>query len=322
MRTHLTVTLTDVSGSRHYSLPQLLRRFLLFFVIAVFTALLLGSLFIHVMYRELTDLSARRESLETEHKVLQQENRRLDADITERTSELQSTKVDLQRTSDELQLLTDDLEQIEVMIGLAPSPDAGILDRIDVANQTATEKALMLQSIPGGWPIENHGVNSPFGMRDHPVTGKRRMHQGIDLKADEGMPVVATADGIVEFAGKDTKSGFGILLVIVHSFGFKTYFGHLKSVEVKPGEFVEKGRVVAYSGRSGRTTGPHLHYEIRRLQARLDPEPLMGWDINNYAALFEQEGRVPWDSLAKAVKRKIDTMTPRLSRKEPPSVAN
>jgi murein DD-endopeptidase MepM/ murein hydrolase activator NlpD len=298
------------------------RRFLVVVVTAAVTALMLSAVAIHFLYREVTDLDAGRVKIQVEHDRLLDQNRELDESIQRQNLKLAAANRDLEQVTGELETMTDNLAGIESLIGLRPPSDAVMIERLDVASQTALEKVLMLQNIPSGYPLEFTKVNSSFGMRSDPKTGKKRFHQGIDLKAEEGAPVYATADGIVEFAGADKASGFGTLLVIVHNFGFKTYYAHLNSVAVKPGDFVGKGQQVAESGSTGRTTGPNLHYEVRRLQGKLNPKPFMEWNIENYATLFEQEKRVPWDSLAKAVKRSIATATPQLSRKESKSMAN
>ncbi len=322
MRNRLTVTVTDVTGARHFSLSQLARRFIVGTVTAAVTGLLLGGVFIYLMYHALDDVEARRDRIAAEHDKLVTENIRLERAVTERTRELEVASTALDATGERLSYMTDELAGIESLLGLKPADGLGHTERLDVASQTALEKALMLQMVPSGYPVAKNGVTSPFGMRKHPKTGKKAFHYGIDLRAVEGTPVYATADGIVEFAGFNKESGFGNLLILIHKYGFQTNFGHLKSVEVEPGEFVQQGQLVAYTGQSGRATGPHLHYEIRLLERKLDPLPFLAWDISQYEGVFEQEEHVPWDSLAKAIKREIATITPQLSQKEPSFVAN
>jgi murein DD-endopeptidase MepM/ murein hydrolase activator NlpD len=285
-------------------------------------ALILSVLAIHILYKEFNVLEHRRQQLQLEHDRLLSQNRDLDDSISRQNLKLVAANRDLNSVSVELASMTDDLAEIESLIGLRPAEDAATAERLDVAGQTALEKVIMLNSIPSGVPIDYTRVSSPFGMRIDPKTGKKKFHQGVDLKAEDGTAVHATADGIVEFAAADKTGGFGNLIVIVHNFGFKTFYGHLKAIGVEAGDFVAQSQQIGESGRSGRATGPHLHYEIRRLQGKLDPGPFIDWTIENYASLFEQEKRVPWDSLAKAVKKRIATTTLQLSLKEPKSAAN
>jgi murein DD-endopeptidase MepM/ murein hydrolase activator NlpD len=102
-----------------------------------------------------------------------------------------------------------------------------------------------------------------FGMRTHPVYGVLMMHEGIDIANDVGTPVCATGNGVVESAGR-TEAGYGMMIVINHGYGYTTIYGHLSKVLVKNGQHVNRGQLIARSGRTGVVTGPHLHYEVRR----------------------------------------------------------
>ncbi len=112
-------------------------------------------------------------------------------------------------------------------------------------------------------------ISSSFGWRIDPFTGKRSYHRGIDIKAKEGIPVKSAESGEVIFAGK--KGGYGNLVIIEHSGGYKTYYAHLEEIEVKKGDSVAKGTIIGKVGSTGRSTGPHLHFEIRRGDRVLNP---------------------------------------------------
>ncbi len=100
-----------------------------------------------------------------------------------------------------------------------------------------------------------------FGMRLHPILGIYRPHQGIDIVASQGTPVHATADGVVEYAGRE--SGLGLMVTINHGYSIKTTYGHLSKILVREGQKVKRGDLIARSGNTGLSTGPHLHYEVR-----------------------------------------------------------
>jgi len=104
-------------------------------------------------------------------------------------------------------------------------------------------------------------TTSKFGYRQSPFTGKREFHKGLDIANRKGSPIVATADGIVTFTGR--KGLLGEVLVIDHGNGIVTRYAHLDKIVSKKGGRVERGEVVAHMGNSGRSTGPHLHYEVR-----------------------------------------------------------
>ena len=118
----------------------------------------------------------------------------------------------------------------------------------------------LLASTPSIWPARGW-VTSDFGARMDPYTAERVMHQGLDIAAPHGKDVLAPSDGTVVFAG--LEGGYGNVVVIDHGYGIKTRFGHLAKLECKAGDHVKRGQVVAAVGNTGRSTGPHLHYEVR-----------------------------------------------------------
>ena len=179
----------------------------------------------------------------------------------------------------------------------------------------AIDKKFMLQNIPNGYPIKYIGISSKFGWRKHPILHKKEFHTGLDLRAKMNTPVYATADGIVEFAKYHKRSGFGKLLIIDHNFGFKTLFGHLNKIVVKNGDFVHKGELVAYTGNSGLSSGPHLHYEIRYIGVVLNPIYFLKWNLKNYNYIFKKEKKVKWQSLIKAMNNQKQLIQQQLSQK-------
>jgi len=118
----------------------------------------------------------------------------------------------------------------------------------------------LLASVPSVWPVRGW-VTSDFGSRLDPYTSERVMHAGLDIAGPHGKEIVAPSDGTVVFAG--LEGGYGNVLVIDHGYGIKTRYGHLMAILVKPGEKVKRGEVIAQLGNTGRSTGPHCHYEVR-----------------------------------------------------------
>ncbi len=116
----------------------------------------------------------------------------------------------------------------------------------------------------------NGRFTSGFGMRKDPFTGRMHFHYGIDLAAPIGTPVYAPADGVVKRVKRDPR-GYGLLLEINHGMGITTRYGHLSKVLVKPGQKVKRGQIIAKVGNTGRSTGPHLHYEVRVLNKPVNP---------------------------------------------------
>jgi len=123
-------------------------------------------------------------------------------------------------------------------------------------------------SAPNLWPVEGP-VTGSFGERIDPFNGEGAFHAGIDIGAVFGQPVIAPADGVVEFA--DFMGGYGRAIIVDHSHGITTRYGHLKSFACYPGQHVHRGDTIGYVGDSGRSTGPHLHYEVRINDVPVNP---------------------------------------------------
>jgi murein DD-endopeptidase MepM/ murein hydrolase activator NlpD len=122
------------------------------------------------------------------------------------------------------------------------------------------DKRSLFASTPSVWPVRGW-VTSPFGKRTSPFTGILAFHEGMDIAAQTGTPVMAPADGVVIRAGFGT--GYGNMVEISHGYGIKTIYGHNSRLNVKAGQRVKRGDVISYVGDSGSSTGPHLHYEVR-----------------------------------------------------------
>ena len=127
----------------------------------------------------------------------------------------------------------------------------------------------LLAAKPSGWPVKGW-TTSTFGMRPDPFNGRRKMHEGIDIAARTGTPVIATADGIVSQV--KTESGYGKMVVIDHGYGFRTYYGHNSKNFVKVGQRVKRGETIAAVGNTGRSTGSHTHYEVRLNGVPVNPK--------------------------------------------------
>lgn len=130
-----------------------------------------------------------------------------------------------------------------------------------------------LQSIPSLHPAKEYFLSSKFGRRRDPITNAWAFHSGVDLGVWYGSKVMAPTDGVITYAGY--KSGYGKMVEIDHGNGFKTRFGHLRRVTVKKGKAVNIGEKIAESGNTGRSTGPHLHYEIWFKGKPVDPTPYL-----------------------------------------------
>jgi len=120
-----------------------------------------------------------------------------------------------------------------------------------------------------GRPITKGWLSSYFGLRKDPFNGKPAMHKGVDFAGSENADIIATASGVVSWASE--RHGYGQLIEINHGDGLKTRYGHNKTIKVSVGDVVNKGQVIAKMGSTGRSTGPHVHYEILRNNRQIDP---------------------------------------------------
>jgi len=127
---------------------------------------------------------------------------------------------------------------------------------------------LRLAAAPTLWPVEGR-VTGSFGERIDPFNGEGAFHTGVDISTTYGHPVMAPADGVVTYA--DRSSGYGRLVMIDHGHGISTRYGHLSAFAVLAGQVIRRGDIIGYVGQSGRSTGPHLHYEVRIHDVPVNP---------------------------------------------------
>lgn len=134
-------------------------------------------------------------------------------------------------------------------------------------------KEKLLKAIPAIQPIRNNNLNrvaSGFGYRVDPLYKDYRLHAGLDFAAPSGTPIYATADGVVQAAGFNTD-GYGNKVVINHGYGYQTLYGHMVRVKARVGQRVKRGEVIGYIGSTGKSTGPHCHYEVIKRGTKVDP---------------------------------------------------
>ncbi|RUM65627.1 MAG: M23 family peptidase [Sulfurimonas sp.] len=292
MRKHFTITIHDDKGLKQVNLPYSVKSGLLYAAV-LFVAIGVLTLFgIVYLNHVIDDMVVKRTNMQ---KLVDQahEKNAILIDSIKANQEILKAK------QEELSTVAGRLDNIEGLIGLAPAQNMSVQERIELATLTSEEIALMFQSIPNGSPIEYKGVSSPFGYRNHPVTKKRSLHKGTDLIAAKNTPVYVQADGVVDYVG--WSKGYGRLVRIVHNYGFKTYYGHLERYVVKVGDVLNKGDLIAYTGNSGLSNGPHLHYEVRFVDRALNAYNFIKWRVDNYDDLFEKETKVPWHSLVKII---------------------
>jgi len=251
--------------------------------ISFFVAVALGFSFTKMAFK-VSDYNA----LQAENTELRVEKKNLEVN----TKKLSTKLSDLETLSAKLTALIESDEFLKKRKGVGGSktdfPTADILKEIsdldinslkDRANdlennlsllqQKAEKRALVRRYTPTIWPLKGH-VASSFGTRQDPFgSSDSETHLGLDIQGMFGAPVHAPADGVVIFAGR--KSDYGNLIILDHGNGVTTRLGHLSRIRATLGRAVTKGEVVGYVGMTGRTTGPHLHYEVRLNDRPVNP---------------------------------------------------
>ena len=163
---------------------------------------------------------------------------------------------------DNSQLVINTTKRIDVL-----SKELAIQSKsLDDILKLADAKSDLLAAIPAIQPVRNENLKqmaSGFGYRTDPFTKARKMHEGMDFTAKTGTPIYATGDGIVARAD-NTASGYGNHIVIRHGFGYETLYAHLSKYKARAGQRVKRGDVIGYVGSTGRSEGPHLHYEVHK----------------------------------------------------------
>ncbi len=148
----------------------------------------------------------------------------------------------------------------------------------DEIEKTLKDNEQLYNNIPAIRPCEGT-IENDFGMRMHPILKIMRMHNGVDIVTDAGTKVYAPGAGVVDFVG--WRGGYGLTVEIDHGFGYRTIYAHLEKANVKQGQKVSRGDIIAFTGNSGRlSTGPHLHYEVRHDGIPLDPRNFIFDDVS------------------------------------------
>ncbi|MBS1158256.1 MAG: Peptidase [Proteobacteria bacterium] len=163
-------------------------------------------------------------------------------------------------------MTADELQQaIDRLAGVVDSR----ADELAVLESRLLEKRVRDRLLPTTLPVKEAMLGSSFGHRSDPIAGLRAMHEGLDFSAESGTPVVAAADGVVLSA--EYHSDFGNLVEIDHGEGLVSRYAHLSRLDAKPGSLVKRGELIGAIGTTGRSTGPHLHFEVRMLGIAQDP---------------------------------------------------
>jgi len=291
-RWHIALSATGASKVKSFSISQKSGIILLFILVAIITLSVFSAIYIgynqvriarandildenNKLQTEITHLSAQVDSImhkmkqmeEWEDKVRDDKNfKKVNKEIREMgvggIPVYDSTFVDLGKDfCDEYNNLQKNLITLNAKLDFNYESHEELTKKLDL-------QELLYRSTPSIYPTFGR-ISDPYGWRKHPVTGKRSYHNGLDLSNKTGTPIYATADGVVAKTGK--KKLMGRYIQISHKFGYTTKYGHLNKILVKKGDKVHRGQIIAEMGNTGRSTGPHLHYEVLRYNKNRNP---------------------------------------------------
>jgi murein DD-endopeptidase MepM/ murein hydrolase activator NlpD len=257
---------------------------------AVAGAVILGALYTPHLFLQLQNQATSMEKLTQENDELRLEKTRFEDALAEMSDRLSAFEAHTGRLASEL-----GVGELSVRAaaggespGHAPARPRSLLSQELSALQSRTDsldeslsqldqafhaRIRMLASTPNTMPVRgwfSHG----FGWRNDPWTGEREFHRGMDIVADLGTEVRAPADGVVSLASR--RSDYGKLIDLSHGYGYVTRYAHLSEILVRPGQRVHRGDVIGRVGSTGRSTGPHLHYEVFRDGRRVNPWKYLG----------------------------------------------
>ncbi|MGR5252858.1 M23 family metallopeptidase [Vibrio astriarenae] len=299
MKDQITISISSVSGSRHWHLDKRKRDrikgmgyafvAILVTVISITTYLYFAVDHVHLRNSQLIVESS---NLSSELEALSSMKEQLEDELMERETQVA--------------MVSDRLSDIELLLNPADNSGSGssLEARLDIAAITMSTRVMMLSKIPNGSPVGKARISSGFGARVHPVTRERRMHRGLDFAVNTGTNIYAPADGVVEVTRRSDQ-GSGNFLRLQHAYGFSSSYSHLHQFKVRQGQMVRKGDLIAVSGNSGLSSGPHLHYEVRFVGRALDPHNFVEWGLDNFELIVEKEKVIPWESLVNTVELRL-----------------
>jgi len=293
MKNRLIITVSDVNSTKSYNIHQLVKKLAFFIIIAAVTIIGGAFYFINFLSDEMSSLKV---SKEKEIQYLIEKEDKLQAQNLFYSMQIKGKVKDIEA-------LSSKLDSIEEIIGLKKEDEnKDAITRATLAQITSAQKMYMLTTIPNGGPLKEMHTTASYGYRIHPVTKSKKFHRGIDLRAKSRTKVYSTADGVVRYVQSKNKGDFGRVIIIAHNFGFETTYAHLRKTNVKIGDVVKKNQLIGLSGNSGRSTGPHLHYEVRYASKILNPRDFIRWNLKTYETIFKKQRRVQWEYLVKLIK--------------------
>ena len=301
------ITIHDKDGIRQVTMGYFAKKLLWLIISIIIIVLSLSFLYTKYLEDSFSELQSIHKNTEIEIRELKLQRKNIIAYNNKLKSIIDTKEKQKKHLQSTIGSLGEELENTRNILGIN---DDGfkINSNINYSKLSIGEKEVIMHYIPNGKPVSKITRSSGFGWRIHPIYHRRIFHRGLDISVPTGTKVMATANGVVEKVRYNKHTGYGNLLIIKHSYGFRSAYAHLNSISVEVGDYVLKGQVVARSGNTGRSTGPHLHYEVRYLDKILNPNLFIKWNLKNFTDTIKKENRVQWHSVVKATKTIIHTV--------------
>ncbi|PSX03954.1 M23 family metallopeptidase [Photobacterium angustum] len=212
--------------------------------------------------------------------------------------EIQHRENVINNLNSNLRETTTKVEDILFALDLAGNKGAPLSERLRNVELEVLNQLIINRLLPVSKVLKKGRITSKFGYRIHPITKKKKHHNGIDFGVPSGTPIYAPADGIVTSTKTaDETNGSGNFIKLEHGMGFKTSYSHLSKILVSNQSVVSKGDIIGLTGNTGRSTGPHLHYEVSFLNKKIDPLPLVQYAQHKSIERLMEYSNIPWNDL-------------------------
>lgn len=286
MQDKFVITIADESGSRQFSLPRKAKK-IIFSAILILAIVILSCFFLmRFLMQKIDNIILDKNIALSEYRYIRQKNDTLKDEIDQKNRELT--------------LISQKIGELENIVDLKKNIQEVPTEKIDLQELSSSEKALLLSLIPSGEPLNFYSVRNLGFQKTSSIGANKLSSTGYDYITPDGTPVYASADGVIDLIGSG-KSSYGRLIKITHSFGFSSLYAHLDKSLVKKGDFIQKGQLIGYSGRSGNVSEGTLYYEVRFLGKVLNPAAYVAWNTENFEEIFEDNADIDWKSLVWAI---------------------
>lgn len=288
MKNRIFVSIVDETSSKQYNLHKVTKKLALYCALGLIVLVFGGFFLMNYLMGQVQQIYQVKISLIEKYRSIYLQNQKLKEQINAKSLEL----IDVSKKVLDLEEILDFSKNRET-----PTSEEEVTQVPNLQDQL-----FLLQIIPSGSPLKEFKQIVSSKERLHPLKNKYGVDSGIDFLVPQGSPVFATADGIVELSRQDRGiRGYGKFIKITHSYGFSSMYGHLSNILIKKGEFVKKGQIIGYSGKSGLSAGERLYYEIRFLGSYQDALSFVQWGRDNFESIFQKKSNVRWNQLLWAI---------------------